>query len=139
MRVQIDFTGLLGTTTATHIHCCTVTPFSLTAGVATVVPSFTSFPLGVTSGTYDVTYDMTLAGSWNPSYVTANGGTTASAEAALFAGFAAGRAYVNIHSNLFPGGEIRGFLEPEAVPEPGTMLLAGAAFAGLIAVRRRRS
>jgi hypothetical protein len=39
-----------------------------------------------------------------------------------------------------PAGEIRGFLELDlkAVPEPGTMLLAGAALAGLICRRRLR-
>jgi hypothetical protein len=42
--------------------------------------------------------------------VTANGGTTAGAEAALLAGLEAGQAYLNIHTTMFPGGEIRGFL-----------------------------
>ena len=32
-------------------------------------------PLGVTAGSMNQTYDMTLASSYNPSYVTANGGT----------------------------------------------------------------
>ena len=41
-----------------------------------------TFPLGVTSGTYDNTLDMTQATSYNPAYVTATGGTTAGAEAA---------------------------------------------------------
>lgn len=118
MRVQIVFNGLTGTTTASHIHSATPTPFTGTAGVATTTPTFAGFPLGVTSGFYDLTLDMTLASSYNPAFVTANGGTTASAEAALFAGIAAGRAYVNIHSSTFGGGEIRGFLAP--VPEPAT-------------------
>jgi hypothetical protein len=53
---------------------------------------------------------MLLASSYNPSYVTNNGGTTASAFAALRAAITAGKAYLNIHSTMFPGGEIRGFL-----------------------------
>lgn len=135
MRVQVNFSGLLGTTTASHIHCCTAVPGAGTASVATTTPSFTGFPLGVTSGTMDQTYDMTLTSSYNPSYITANGGTPSTAEAALFAGIAAGTAYLNIHTTVVPGGEIRGFLVP--VPEPGTLLLAGAVLAGLI-VRRRK-
>jgi hypothetical protein len=132
MRVQITFTGLIGTTTASHIHSATLVPFTGTAGVATQVPSFAGFPLGVTSGVMDTTFDMTLASSYNPTYVTNNGGTTASAEAALFASFANGTAYVNIHSSAFPAGEIRGFL---VVPAPAT---ASLFVLGALGARRRR-
>ena len=48
--------------------------------------------------------------SYNPTFVAANGGTAASAAKALLAGIQAGQAYLNIHSMMFPGGEIRGFL-----------------------------
>lgn len=138
MRVQFSFSGLLGSTTASHIHCCTVSPVTGTAGVATVTPTFTGFPLGVTSGSYDVTFDMTQAGSFNAAYITANGGTTASAFTALMAGMAAGSSYLNVHTNVFPGGEIRGFLVAASVPEPGTGLLMSAALVGLAVVARRR-
>ena len=124
------FSGLLGTTTASHIHCCTALPATGTAGVATQVPTFSGFPLGVTSGSYSMSFDMTLASSWNPAFITANGGTPAGAEAALVAGAAAGEAYLNIHSTVVPGGEIRGFLVP--VPEPGTLSLAVAGLAGIV-------
>jgi len=110
MRVRVNFTGLLGTTTASHIHCPTAVALTGTAGVATTTPYFAGFPIGVTSGAYDNTLDMTLASSYNGSFITANGGTTASAEAAMFAAIAAGKAYVNVHSSVFGGGEIRGFL-----------------------------
>src|SRR3954464_4732249 len=49
MRVEATFSGLTGTSTASHIHCCTAIPFSGTAGVATTTPNFAGFPLGVTS------------------------------------------------------------------------------------------
>ena len=46
----------------------------------------------------------------------------------------AGLTYVNIHSQMFPGGEIRGQIIP--IPEPAS---AGAALLGIAAfVRRRR-
>jgi MYXO-CTERM domain-containing protein len=135
--VSETFSGLLAPTTASHIHCCTATPLTGTAGVATQLPSFSGFPLGVTSGNFSQTFDMTQASSWNPAFITASGGTTADAEATLAAGLAAGRAYLNIHTTQFPAGEIEGFLTPQ-VPEPGTFGLALFGVAGLLAWRRRR-
>lgn len=131
MRVRMTFSGLTGGTTASHIHAATPVAFSGTAGVATQTPTFAGLPLGVTSGSMDQTLDMTLASSYNPSYITANGGTPATAEAALFGAMAQGRAYLNVHTSAFPGGEIRGF-----IPAPGVSALLG--LAGLAALRRRR-
>jgi hypothetical protein len=108
MSVDVVFSGLTTGTTASHIHCCAVPPTN--AGVATQVPRFTGFPVGVTSGTYSHTFDMTDAASYNPAFVAANGGSVASAEAVLLAGLLAGHAYLNIHTSMFPGGEIRGVL-----------------------------
>lgn len=110
MRVQATFSGLLAGVTASHIHGPTAVAGAGTAGVATAVPTFPGFPSGVTFGTYDQTFNMLLASSYNPSFMTNNGGTPASAFAALRAAIAAGKAYLNIHSSMFPGGEIRGFL-----------------------------
>jgi len=137
MRVQITFSDLVGVTVASHIH--SAAPPSGNAPVATQVPTFAGFPLGVTSGTYDNTFDMTLASTWNPSFVTAHGGTVAGAEAYLTASLAAGTAYVNIHTPQFPGGEIRGNLQPapQAVPEPTTMILLGSGVLGLWGFRKK--
>lgn len=137
LEVQVTFSGLLGTTTAAHIHAPTAVPLDGTAGVATQVPSFVYFPLGVTSGTYDhIFLNIDIDASvWNPAFIAAHGGTPASAEAAFDEALADGRAYLNIHSTFRPGGEIRGFL---AVPAPATMLLFGTGLAGLAATRLRR-
>lgn len=135
LSVNVTFTGLTGTTTASHIHCCTAVALTGTAGVATETPTFGGFPLGVTSGTYSNLYDLTLLASWNTPFVTANGGTAAGAEAAFAAGLAGGKAYLNIHSSFAPGGEIRGFLV--ATPEPATWGLIGASLLALGAARKR--
>jgi hypothetical protein len=110
MRLQASFSGLIGNTTASHIHAPTTVAGTGAAGVATTTPTFAGFPTGVTAGTYDRTLNMLLASSYNPSYMTANGGTPASAFAALKAAMDSGKSYWNIHSSAFPGGEIRGFL-----------------------------
>ena len=115
MRVRVNFSGLLGTTTACHIHAPTASALTGTAGVATTTPYFAGFPIGVMSGSYDNTLDMTQASSYNAPFITNNGGTTATAEAALFQFIADGKAYLNIHSTSYGGGEIRGFLVPLVV------------------------
>lgn len=129
LRVEVAFSGLIGTTTASHIH---VRPNSLTptGGVATQVPTFAGFPLGVTAGSFDNMLDLTLATSWNPAFIANNGGSVANAEAALFYGLENGLAYLNVHSTVAPGGEIRGNLA--AVPEPATwaMMIVGFGFIG---------
>jgi hypothetical protein len=136
MRVEASFADLAGTTVAAHIHCCEPPPENAT--VATQTPSFIGFPLGVTSGTYDSTFDMMLASSYRAGFITDHGGTVESAFDALLAGMFAGESYFNIHTTSFSGGEIRGQLQ--AVPEPSTwgMMLLGFGAAGL-AFRRRRA
>ncbi|MGC3960559.1 MAG: CHRD domain-containing protein [Verrucomicrobiota bacterium] len=136
LNLNVSFSGLTGTTTASHIHAATAAPFTSTAGVATTTPTFAGFPLGVSSGSYSILLDLTQASSYNPSYVSANGGTTASAEAALTSAIAAGKAYWNIHSTTFGGGEIRGFFTP--VPEPSSLALIGLGMFGFAVQARTR-
>ena len=133
LNISAIFSGLTGTTTASHIHCCTARTFSGNASVATELPSFAGFPLGVTSGSYTDIHDLTLASNYNPAFVTANGGTLSGAEAALVAGLANGNAYLNIHTSAFPSGEIRAVL----APEPASMALLTVGLLGLASTRKR--
>jgi hypothetical protein len=134
LRVMVNFVGLDGTTTAAHVHGPPATPGAGNAGVITMTPYFIGFPVGVTSGTYDNILDTTLAATFSAAFLNSFGGTVAAAEAALATSLADGTAYLNIHTTAFPGGEIRGFLEAAATPEPvtlgllltGTLILMGA-------------
>jgi hypothetical protein len=128
LSVTESFSGLIGGAgSAAHIHCCT--PPGSNAGVAIPFPNFPA----ATSGTYSNTFDLTLTTTYLAAFLTANGGTAASAEAVIIAGLNAGNAYVNIHDATFPGGEIRGLLV--SVPETGSVGLLGL---GLIALAMRR-
>jgi hypothetical protein len=62
-------------------------------------------------------------------------GAISSDPATVQQAFRQGNLYVNIHTNAFPGGEIRGNIPP--IPTPATAALIGAA--GLLAVGRRRA
>jgi CHRD domain len=137
LTVSASFSGLTTPSTAAHIHCCTTTPFSGTAGVATQLPAFSNFPLGATSGSFTQTYDTTQALLYNPAFVTAQGGLISQAEAVLFAGMFAGTTYFNIHTQLNGGGEIRGFLVQ--APEPSSALLLACGLLGLLGICRKRS
>jgi hypothetical protein len=104
-------------------------------GVATTVPAFPGFPLGVTSGTYSsALLSLTDSGTYNPAFVTAQGGI-ANAEAALVAGIENRETYLNIHTVMFGNGEIRGFL---VAPEPGALVLLGTGLVVLAGIGWRR-
>jgi hypothetical protein len=135
LDLQVTFSGLTSPTIAAHIHAPTPFAFGGTAGVATQVPFFDGFPIGVTSGTYDHMFNTLDPLFYNPTFLAANGGTAAGAEAVLAQALATGRAYFNIHTDNFPSGEIRGFLH---VPDTSsTMVCFGAGLIGLEIFRRK--
>ena len=132
---DIVFANLASPTTAAHIHCCLASPFltGVNVGVATVLPAFPNFPLGVTSGIDHFVLQLNDASAYNPAFVTAQG-SLPQAEASFISGLVSGRTYLNIHTQQFGGGEIRGFV----VPEPMTISLIGLGLAAAGCVGRRR-
>ncbi len=134
LAINTNWSGLTGTTTVAHIHCCIAPPG--TVGVAVTPGTFPGFPVGVSAGSYATVLDLSASTTYTAGFRNNfGGGTVDGAQAALLAGLQQGQAYLNIHSNVFPSGEIRGFLL--AVPEPETWALMIAGF-GLTGVALRR-
>jgi hypothetical protein len=134
MRVQTNFSNLTGNVTSANLHGPTATPRVGTAEHATA--TFPSFPTG-TSGSYDRTFDLTLASSYDPAFITASGGTISNALNALISALQQERAYLNVHTSAVPSGEIRGFLT--AVPEPSAWMLTALTLVGLAQRRRNQA
>ena len=134
LQVRTVWSGLTGTTTASHFHCCA--PSTTTAGVAVTPVTLPGFPNGLTSGSYSSpVLDLTAASTYTAAFVTNfAGGVLANAESVLIQGFMNGQAYFNIHSSFAPGGEIRGTLQ---VPEPATLSMVAMGLLGLLGMRRR--
>jgi hypothetical protein len=142
LAVSVNFSGLSSNTNNAHIHCCAMPPTTPNAGVAIdfVGPGF---PLGVTSGSFNHTFDLGQTSTYSGAYLAASGGTANGARDRLLnsmrgmSGGNLGVAYFNIHTVNFGPGEIRGNIA--RIPEPATLMLIAFGAMPLIAFRRLRS
>ena len=134
LTVNVIWQGLVGgNPLAAHIHCCTSAQ-GTNIGVAVGLPIFPS----LTSGTYTNTFDLTSTSVYAPNFLINFGsGTAAGAEAALISGLDAGRAYVNIHNAVYPGGEIRANVV--STPEPASMMLVATGLLAIAGLKRRKA
>jgi hypothetical protein len=137
LAINAQWSGLSGLTSVAHIHCCTTSPGTGTAGIALGTGSpanLPGWPAGVNAGTYAQVIDLTNPAMYSAAFLTASGGTAAGAEQALIDNLISRNAYFNIHSSTFPGGEIRTFV----TPEPGSAALLFPGLAALAWARRVR-
>ncbi|MBI1332160.1 MAG: CHRD domain-containing protein [Armatimonadetes bacterium] len=108
LTMDTSASGLLGPSTAAHIH----TGAPGTSGAVL-------FPLtGTVGSTTYLSHDMFVL--------------TDASELDLLGGML----YVNVHSTVFPGGEIRGQLAASTVPEPASLAVLG--FGALAMLKRRK-
>jgi hypothetical protein len=110
LAVDMTYSGLSSPTNDAHIHCCS--PPGTSSGV--IIPFAPPFVTGLTSGSMTASFALT------PSQATQ---------------VVSGGSYINIHTDNFPVGEIRGQIP---VPEPGSLVLLGVGLAGVIAATRRK-
>jgi hypothetical protein len=94
---SVTFSGLVSPLTATHLHASTTSCPGTNAGVQLPLNG----PVGATSGSYS-----------------GSGPVNATLGAALTSFCSGGctEVYINIHTSVFPGGEIRGQLCPDITP-----------------------
>jgi hypothetical protein len=113
LTLSVSFSGLVAPATGAHVHSA---PFGVSGPIIIDYTPLLLPGIGTTAGSF-----APVALAVAPADVSS---------------LLVGATYLNIHSVVFPGGEIRGQLI--AVPEPATVGLVGLGILGLgFALRRR--
>lgn len=124
LEVFLDWEDLLAPAAAAHIHCCSGPGVNSSVAIDFVPAGFPA----VVTGSFDHAFDLTAATSFGGGFLASFGGDVDAARDAVVAGLTGKLAYFNIHTSVFPGGEIRGDIAP-VVPEPATLALVGLGLA----------
>lgn len=133
----LDFTGTQTAPTAdnlvaAHIHAAA--PPGMNAGVVFGffgMPFNDNNPNDVVVTPFTTGVGGTISGKWD---TPEGNGTTLTAQ---LPNILAGLSYINFHTVLFPGGEIRGQIT--IVPEPASLTLLGLGAIALLGCHRRRT
>lgn len=139
LAVNLSFSGLSSNTTNAALDCCAT--FSTSSGVALDFAGL-GFPVGVTSGSFSHTFDLTDASTYTASYLLDSGGTAELAANRLLGSMqrlalpGLGIAYINIGTTMHPDGELRGNFR--VLPEPATLVMLLCGVAAICTTRRRR-
>ena len=124
LSVSLSFTGLTSNTLFAHIHCCVASG----ANAPVAIDFGTAFPIGVTSGTFFATFDLTSATTYSAGFRAAN----PNFQTTFTNGLTSGLAYINVHTANNRGGEIRG-----QIPLPTTLALFLPCLLGLGLMRSK--
>jgi hypothetical protein len=88
LTVHVEFNALLGTVTASHIHCCAPAGINAAALYFLIPPQPNTSPIDIVVGPLTPAEETSLN---------------------------AGMMYVNVHTTVIPGGEIRGQIFQDVV------------------------